>query len=146
MATWAYDRLRHFHSVFQRCFICSHQTCQKWSSSIGSEKVLYLFGVIWNPRWLSWSLIVQHIFHIFFQEDCMLNHQTYQKLSCRRIWRCVATFCTDLESKMATGTMASYWPRHFAHFFYYTNMYMNSPDFLEILFWRSVVTFWNNSK
>jgi hypothetical protein len=77
--------------------------------------------VIRNPRWLSWSLIVRHIFHNFFQEDCMWNDQTY----CRRIWRCVATFYTDLESKMATGTMASYWPRHFGHFFYCTNMYKN---------------------
>jgi hypothetical protein len=39
-----------FYFIFQKYFIWSHQTCHK-SPSGGAEEVLFVFGVIWIPRW-----------------------------------------------------------------------------------------------
>jgi hypothetical protein len=48
----------------------SHQICHKCSSR-GSEKVLILFWVIWNPGCLQWPLIGRNIFWLF-SRNCML--------------------------------------------------------------------------
>ena len=52
-------------------------------ADMGSEEVLLLFGVFFflNPRWLSWPLIGQDIFLLFFSEkNCIKTLQKYSSV------------------------------------------------------------------
>ena len=53
-------------------------TSQIMYSSRGPGKVLYLFGAIWNPRWLLWPLIVRDMFYF-----CVWSYQNCQTCSSR---------------------------------------------------------------
>jgi hypothetical protein len=70
-----------FQLLLQNHSMPSYQTYYKWSSR-GSQEVLLLFRVIQNPNWLPWSLIGRDIFIFFFQKNCILSYQTFQKCLC----------------------------------------------------------------
>jgi len=53
-------------------------TSQIMYSSRGPEEVLYLFGAIWNPRWLLWPLIFRDMFYF-----CVWSYQNCQTCSSR---------------------------------------------------------------
>ena len=58
-------------------FFASHQICDKCTSR-GPEEVLFVFGVIRNPRWLPFPPIGGKHFLLLFQKNCMLCHQAFQ--------------------------------------------------------------------
>ena len=114
------------------------------NSSRGSEKVLYLFEVIWNQRWRTWPLTGLDIIDLLFRST-HVRSPNMSEMFLYGFLRSIVDFQSD--SKFKIDALDSDWWRHFLNY-----SIMESQDLTEVFLYgfgtllKSVVTFGRDSK